>query len=434
MRILGQTLLTASLATALLTGVAAAETLAVTHAHIHTLAKAGEITSGTVLIENGRIAAVGPDVAVPAGARIIDARGRIVTPGLVVTGSSIGAEEIEGVDPTVNSGVEGGPLSAGFDIQYSLNPDSTVLPIERLTGATSALATPVFRGRRGDTRETLFSGQAAVISLAEGPDILLRAHVAMGVDAGDRGAGRAGGARGALIPELRGLLAEARAYQRNRAAYEQNKVHPFALHREDLEALGAVIDGREPLLVEVHRASDIRQILAFGRTEKVRLVLSGVEEGWRVAADIAAAQVPVILDSDEDLPVSFEMLASTLENAARMTAAGVSVSIHGPSLTTGGKAVRLAAGRAVGHGLPWAAGLAAVTLNPARAFGVADRVGSLEPGKSADLVVWSGDPLDTSGAADVVIIKGQVQTGRSRQLDLRDRYLKGADGLPPPYH
>ena len=96
--------------------------------------------------------------------------------------------------------------------------------------------------------------------------------------------------------------------------------------------------------------------------------------------------------------------------------------------------MRLAAGRAVGHGLPWAAGLAAVTLNPARAFGVADRVGSLEPGKSADLVVWSGDPLDTSGAADVVIIKGQVQTGRSRQLDLRDRYLKGADGLPPPYH
>ena len=434
MRILGQTLMAAALATTLVSGPSRADTIAVTHAHIHTMGKGGEIASGVVLIENGRIAAVGRDVAIPSGARIIDAKGRIVTPGLIVTGSSVGAEEIEGVEPTVNSGVEGGPLSAGFDIQYSLNPDSTVLPIERLTGATSALVSPMFRGRRGDTRETLFAGQAAAISLAEGPDILLRAHVAMGVDAGDRGAGRAGGARGALIPELHGLLAEARAYHRSRAAYDQNKVQPFALRREDLEALGAVIDGREPLLVEVHRASDIRQILAFGRAEKVRLVLSGVEEGWRVAAELAATQTPVMLDSDEDLPVSFEKLASTLENAARLTAAGVSVSIHGPGLSTGGKAVRLAAGRAVGHGLPWSAGLAAVTINPARALGLADTVGSLEPGKSADLVVWSGDPLDTSGAPDVVIIKGREQSGRSRQLDLRDRYLKAADGLPPPYH
>ena len=434
MRILGQTLMVATLATALAASPSLADTMAITHAHIHTMGKGGEIASGVVLIDNGRITAVGRDVAIPAGARIIDAKGRIVTPGLIVTGSSIGAEEIEGVEPTVNSGVEGGPLSAGFDIQYSLNPDSTLLPIERLTGATSALVSPVFRGRRSDTRETLFAGQAAAISLAEGPDILLRAHVAMGVDAGDRGAGRAGGARGALIPELHGLLAEARAYHRSRAAYDQNKVQPFALRREDLEALGAVIDGREPLLVEVHRASDIRQILAFGRAEKVRLVLSGVEEGWRVAAELAATQTPVMLDSDEDLPVSFEKLASTLENAARLTAAGVSVSIHGPGLSTGGKAVRLAAGRAVGHGLPWSAGLAAVTINPARALGLADTVGSLEPGKSADLVVWSGDPLDTSGAPDVVIIKGREQSGRSRQLDLRDRYLKAADGLPPPYH
>jgi len=434
MRNIRNLLCAASLTSAALAGAAAADTLAITHAHIHTMGKAGEIASGTVLIENGRIAAVGGDLAVPAGARVIDAHGRIVTPGLIVTGSTIGADEIEGVDPTVGSGVEGGPLSAGFDIQYSLNPDSTLLPIERLTGATSALVTPELRGRRGQSGDKLFSGQAAMISLGAGPDILLRPHVAMGVDAGDRGAGHAGGSRGALLPELHGLLAEARDYRRNRAAYEQNRVHPFTLPREDLEALGAVIDGREPLLVEVHRASDIRQILAFARAERIRLVLSGVEEGWRVASDIAAAQTPVMLDSDEDLPVSFEKLSSTLENAARLTAAGVSVSIHGPSLSTGGKAVRLAAGRAVGHGLSWTAGLAAVTINPARALGMADSLGSIEPGKSADVVVWSGDPLDTSGAADVVIIKGQEQTGRSRQMELRDRYLHPADGLPPPYH
>jgi imidazolonepropionase-like amidohydrolase len=412
---------------------ASAETLAVTHAHIYSMGKAGEIASGTVLVEDGKVRAVGADVPVPAGARVIDAHGRIVTPGLVITGSTLGADEIEGVEQTVNSGAESHALSAGFDIQYSLNPDSTLLPIERLTGATAAVVTPEFHGRRGNAGDSLFSGQAAVISLASGPDILLRAHVAMGVDAGDRGAGRAGGSRGALLPELRALLAEAREYRRNRAAFDQNRVHPLKLTREDLEALVPVVEGREPLLVEVHRASDIRQVLVFARTEKVRVILSGVEEGWRVADDIAAAHAPVMLDSDEDLPVSFEKLASTLENAARLAAAGVDISIHGPDLVTGGKAVRLAAGRAVGHGLPWMTGLASVTVNPARALGVADRIGSLEPGKSADLVVWSGDPLDTSGVADVVLIKGREQPLRSRQLELRDRYLKPDNGLPPQY-
>jgi imidazolonepropionase-like amidohydrolase len=413
---------------------ASAETLAVTHAHIYSMGKPGEIASGTVLVEDGKIRAVGADVAVPAGARVIDARGRIVTPGLVVTGSTLGADEIEGVEQTVNSGAESHELSAGFDIQYSLNPDSTLLPVERQTGATAALATPEFRGgRRTASGDSLFNGQAAMISLGSGSDILLRAHVAIGVDAGDRGASRAGGSRGALLPELRAQLAEVREYRRNRTAFDQNRVHPFKLSREDLEALGPVVEGREPLLVEVHRASDIRQILAFARTEKVRVILSGVEEGWRVADDIAAAHVPVMLNSDEDLPVSFEKLASTLENASRLAAAGVEVSIHGPNLVTGGKAVRLAAGRAVGHGLPWATGLASVTVNPARALGVADRIGSLEPGKSADLVVWSGDPLDTSGAADLVMIKGREQSLHSRQLELRDRYLKPDNGLPPQY-
>lgn len=413
---------------------ASAQTIAITHAHIYSVGAAGEIPSGTILLKDGKIAAVGADVATPASAQVIDARGKIVTPGLVITESSVGASEIGGVENTDDAGVSGGALSAGFDVQYSLNPDSTLLPIERLTGATAAIVTPELRERRRAHGDKLFSGQAAAITLSGGPDMLLKPKIAVAMEAGERGAAQAGGARGAFVVELAAALEEARAYRKNKSAYDQNRVHPFDLGRADLEALGPIVEGRAPLLIEVHRASDIRQLIAFAREQRIRIVLSGVEEGWRVAPDLAAAKIPVILDADEDLPNAFESLSSTLENAARLNAAGVSVSIHGPELTTGGKAVRLAAGRAVSRGLPWGAALAAVTLNPAKAFGLSDQVGSIEPGKRADLVIWDGDPLDTQGAPERVLIGGVEQSMRSRQLDLRDRYLKPDDGLPPQYH
>ncbi len=429
-------LISTAILAALSTGLAGAraETIAVTHAHIYSMGKAGEVANGTVLVRDGQIVSVGSDIKAPAGARIIDAKGRIVTPGLFVTGSDLGASEIEGVRPTVDSGVSGGPYSAAFDVQYSLNPDSTVIPVIRLTGATRAVVTPRLESGRREHNDKLFAGQAAIIHLGASSDNLVRAHVAMAVPGGEQGASQAGGARGAFILDLKSQLADARAYAHNKAAYEQNRTRPFSLSREDLEALTPVVEGREPLLIDVHRAADIRQILALAREQKVSVILSGAEEGWRVADEIAAAHAPVILDSDEDLPQSFETLSATLENAARLTAAGVSVSIHGPGILNGGKAVRLAAGRAVSRGLPWGAALASVTINPAKAFGVADRSGSLDPGKDADLVIWSGDPLDTSGAPDVVIIKGVEQPLTSRPLDLRDRYLKATDGRPPEYH
>jgi imidazolonepropionase-like amidohydrolase len=419
-------------ALALSAGLVHAETVAITNAHIYSMGKAGEIASGTVVLKDGKFVSVGANKA-PDGARIIDAAGRIVTPGMIVTGSAISAGEIGGVEQTNDQGVADGPLSAGLDIQYSLNPDSTMIPIIRLTGTTGAIVTPELRSGRRHANEKLFAGQAAAIQLG-GDQLLTRAHVAMVTEAGERGAAQAGGSRSAFITELRSALDEARSYAHNRAAYEQNRVRPMSLSKEDLEALIPVVEGREPLLVSVHRASDIRQILDFAKAQKLSLILSGVEEGWRVASEIAAAKVPVIIDSDEDLPGSFETLSSSLENAARMTAAGVSVTIHGPEINNGGKAVRLAAGRASAYGLPWGAALASVTINPARAFGLADRTGSIDPGKDADLVLWDGDPLDTSGAPSAIFIKGVQQPMRSRDLDLRDRYLQADDGMPKPYH
>jgi imidazolonepropionase-like amidohydrolase len=186
-------------------------------------------------------------------------------------------------------------------------------------------------------------------------------------------------------------------------------------------------------MVSVHRAADIRQVLLLAREQKLKLILEGAEEGWRLAPEIAAAHVPVLLDARTDLPESFDMIGATLENAARLNAAGVLIGIENPPIYEGGRTPRIDAGGAVAHGLPFGAALAAITINPARIWGVEERIGSIEPGKDADIVVWSGDPLEPMSAPTAILIKGVQQPLRSRDLDLRDRYLHPAD-LPPAYH
>lgn len=411
------------------------ETLAITNAHIFSMGAAGELKTGTVVVAQGKIVSVSAGAKIPSGARVIDAKGNIVTPGFVMTGTGLGADEIPGVPSTIQSGVTSSNLSAGFDIQYSINPDSTLLPIARLVGSTSVVVTPRFNRQPNvaPVVDRLFAGQAALISLKAADHIVLRPKIAMALPAGSAGAANAGGPRGAFFIRLKKQLDEARVYRGNRAAYNQNRLRKLSLEAEDLEALIPVVEGRLPPLVDVDRASDIRQMLAFARKEKIRLILAGATEGWRVADEIAAAHTPVLLDSMENLPSSFDSLAATLENAARLSAGKVSISILSPSFLTDVKAARLSAGTAVSRGLPWIEGLAALTINPARAFGVADMVGSLAPGKNADLVIWNGDPLETSGHVELMLIKGEEQPLVSRQTLLRDRYMAPSNGYPAQY-
>jgi imidazolonepropionase-like amidohydrolase len=182
-----------------------------------------------------------------------------------------------------------------------------------------------------------------------------------------------------------------------------------------------------PLIVKVDRASDIVEMLDFARAHGLRLVLDGVAEGWRVADRIAAARVPVIVDGYANLPNSFAELGATAENAARLNAAGVTVILKaGSGVAHRARELRYGAGNAVANGLPYSAALAAITINPARAFGVGDRVGSLEPGREADLVLWSGDPLEPLSQPRAIFVRGVEQPLRARSLDLRDRYLPAA--------
>ena len=427
---------------------AQAETVAITHARILTAGPAGEIAQGTLVIRDGKIAAVGPTAAVPAGARVIDAAGAVVAPGFFATGSLLGAVEVGslGNDLSVNNP----DLGAAFDVQYSLNPESILLPVARLGGLTSAVVMPIPASSRGGDEDegdeltagggdsgsrshALFAGQAAVIHLAKGDDLLTRAKVGMVVPFGQAGAGVAGGARGAEIVALKSALQDVRDYMKNKAAYDRAGYRDLPLSKADLEALIPVVQGKMPVIADVHRASDIRAVLKLAREEGFKVILSGAEEGWLVAADIAKAGVPVLLNPLNDRPESYEMLASTMENAARLQAAGVTIAIESDGGAHRARETRYNAGNAVAHGMPYAAALAAVTLNPAKIFGVADRTGSLEPGKDADLVIWTGDPFEPLSQATAVFIQGQQQPMTSRQLELRDRYKDLNRALPPAY-
>ena len=409
---------------------ALADTTAITNAHVYTMSRGGEIASGTVLIQSGKIAAVGAHVRVPANATVVDAKGRAVTPGLFVAGTNLGALEIDLVANTNDTATKSKTLSAAFDIQFGIDPQSISLPVARVGGVTRALVMPGYSD--GGERELLFAGQGAVITLRDGANVVVRPQAAMVLELGESGAGRAGGGRGSAIAGLKADFEDVRWYARHRGGFDRGASRDLRLSKPDLEALAPVAQRRMPLVVVAHRSSDIVEALKLGRELGLKIVLSGAEEGWMVARDIAKVGVPVMLSPTNNLPSTFEMRGATMENASRLNAAGVTIAFasgDGKRI----REVRYDAGNAVAHGLPFGAALAALTINPARMFGEGASVGSLEPGKQADVVIWSGDPLEPLSQAEQVFIAGEAQPMTSRAQDLARRYKTLDAPYPPAY-
>jgi imidazolonepropionase-like amidohydrolase len=399
--------------------------VAITGAKVYTVGSAGTLDDATVLIENGRIRAVGRGLAVPAGARTIDAHGKVVTPGLFDSLTQIGLVEVNAVAGTRDGTVESDGISAAFDVADALNPRSILIPVNRIEGLTRAVVAP-------NAGKSLFAGRGAIIHLGIGPDLLVRSPAAMFAVLGEDGAHRAGGSRGAAMLLLRSALDDALDYAAHKAAWERAERRPYALSHLDLEALVPVARGELPLVVQVHRASDIEAVLRLGRERKLKLILVGGNEAWMVADQIAAARVPVLLNPLDDLPTNFEKLGATLENAARLQKAGVTIAFMS-SDSHNARNLRQAAGNAVAYGLPWDEALKAMTVNPARIWHLEDRLGSLEPGKEADVVIWDGDPLEVTTGAVKVFIRGVEMPMKSRQTELRDRYKNLGGPLPPAY-
>ena len=407
------------------------------------------IENGTVVIQNGRVVSVGTGAA-PSGARVIDARGKVVTPGFVAVDSGLGGSEISSVNGSDDLSNGANSISASFDVSYGLDPWSFTLPVARLGGITRAIVVPSHAGGGGGGHRHddsdfaglgsaglqspgLFAGQAAIIHLAAGTDILVKPRVAMVAPFGEAGAGIAGGARGAQFTQFKETLAEVRLYARNRAAYDRAGLRDLSLSRADLEALIPVANGDMPLIVTVRRAADIQQVLRLAREEGVKVILDGAEEGWLVADQIAAAGVPVLLNPISNLPGNLETRATRMQNAAALDAAGVLIAIKGNEGSIHrARETRYNAGNAVSHGLPYEAAIEAITVNPARIFGMAGQFGELRTGAAADVVIWSGDPLEPLSNAETIFIGGAEQAPTSRQFLLRDRYATGGEGAMPP--
>lgn len=405
-----------------------ADTIAITGGTVYTLGPAGKIEHGTVIIKDGKITAVGANLALPAGARVIDATGKVVTPGIIDPQSQFGVDEVDQVNETQDQALTSTRYSAAFDVAEGINPRSVLIPVNRVEGVTRAVVAP-------SSGSSVFAGRGAVISLMGDDGYLLKDPVALFVTLGEAGKKLAGGARSGSLLVLREALQDARDYGANRAAYNKAGRRAYSVTRMDLEALQPVVNGQMPVVVSADRASDIQAALKLGAEFKLKLVISGGAEAWMVADDLARAGVPVILNPTRDLPEAFESLNATLTDAARLQKAGVLIAFEtGDSHKSWN--VKQMAGNAVAYGLPWLEAVKAITLNPARIYGLDKGTGMLEAGKDADLVVWNGDPLELTTFADAVFIRGQAVPMSDRQTELRDRYMpyvKGTPALPPGY-
>ena len=443
---------------------AVAETIAITNATVALGDGSGPIEGGTVVIRDGRIVAAGRGVAIPAGARVIDATGKWVTPGIVAGFSRLGLTDVSGGAGGANDeSADKGPFNAAIDVAPAINPNYQPIKVNRADGVTRAVVAP-------RAAHNIFAGQGAVIDTGADMDPITKRQAFQFVELGETGADNAGGSRPSAYVLFRNALREAAELSRyagalrsSGAAEPDERLRPIAnpnesrlygrsaersqdvlLTRFDAAALVPVLQGREPLLVHVERASDILNVLDLAREFRLlKFVIVGASEGWLVADRLAKSGIPVIASALNDLPASFEEIAATESNVGRMRAAGVKVSI---GMIDDDDAHRLFyereyAGNLVAlqkvpgaTGVSWGEALHMITSGPAEALGLGGQIGRLTAGQHGDVVIWSGDPLEVTSAAEQVFIDGVEQPlddHQSRLLE-RYRYLPRTD-LPKAY-
>ena len=413
-----------------ISGTGSAQSLAIVHAKSWTGASDSAVENATIVVRDGKIASITSGGPAPAGLDIIDAEGRVVTPGLFAGATQVGLVEVSGADDTADQAVDSGKLGASFDIAPALNANSLLVEHARSDGFVWALSFPSGSG------VAPFLGQAAILRLNDG-DILDRSKVSIFVRIGGSAASNAGGSRAAEWTLLRRALDEAKQLKAGRPAPAEDRL----FSRIDLDALQPVISGAIPLAVQTDRESDIREAIRLKRDYQLKLVLVGVPEAWTVASELAAERIPVILDPAADLPISYDALGSRLDNAAILARAGVELAITttahviDQTYNVGGSS-RMAAGIGVANGLSYAAAIRSLTLGPASIWGASDRTGSLERGKHADIIVWDGDPLEPSSAPAVTIVGGRKITEPTRERLLSRRYspARADKAWPPAYN
>jgi len=388
-------------------------------ARVYTVTSRGTLESADVLVRGGRISAVGQGLAAPEGVQVVQANGRALTPGLFGGLTNIGLQEVEQESSTVDENlVAQMPLQdlqmrPEFDPTVAFNPRSVIVPVTRVEGITWTVLAP---DHQSSTNGFFLTGQGSAVTLDGRFDAALPGSRSLFVDMGSDAFGISGGSRASQLMLLDQAVREARG-----PIAEGDK---RLLHAAGREALRRYLSGGR-VVFQVDRAADIRQVVAFAKRNGMKPVIAGGAEAWVVANELAREKVPVLLDALVALPLSFDQVGARLDNAALLDRAGVTIAFSQDD-TAGHNArkVRQLAGNAVAHGLPPEIALAALTSSPADIFGLGATRGRIAPGQAADLVLWSGDPLEVTSLAEQVWIAGRAIPMTSRQTELRDRHLE----------
>lgn len=368
------------------------------------------IANANVSIDQGRVIALAPSTGTPSG--------KVLTAGLIETVSQIGAAEVLLESSTTDFRAKGEPLAPAFRIADSINPLSVRIPITRSGGVTSVIVSP---------HSCILAGTGAWLDLtgklSSRPDP--SKPVAMFGRVTSDAADCAGGTRGTVWLKLRQALDDARLHRKTAGRPLERIDSLSSLH---LDALYPVLDGKLPLVLGAHRASDILEAIDFAKAERIKLVIQGGAESWLVASQLKDAKVPVIVQPYEQLPYDFDMLNARDDVATLLEKAGVQVILSaGINGDQNARRLRQEAGLAVALGMSRAGALKAVTSTPAEVFDRGASHGTVAAGRRADLVLWSGDPFELSTIAEHIWIEGAEQPLSNRQQQLAERYKDAHD-------
>ncbi|MBK8253359.1 MAG: amidohydrolase family protein [Polyangiaceae bacterium] len=400
------------------------KTIAVVGAKIYS-GEGDPIENGTVIVIDDKIKAVGKDIAVPAGAEVIQAKGAVVTPGFVDAITHVGLAEID-LEKSANdeSDSKGDDrIRAAYRAVDAFNPESTVIAVTRLGGITSVGVVPSGGVIAGLSAWADLTGKGASDALT---NTSLAVHVYLSA-----GSDPQGGSRGAIVRAVREAFDDARFFQKNKSAWERNQSRPFSAGRLDLETLSLTFGAsgagakktqpKVPVVFHADKASTILSALSVAQEFNLTPIIAGGAEAWKVRTTLAKAKVPVIVNPIQPGPDSFDTLGTRDNNAALLHEAGVPVIIS-TGETHNSRKLRQLAGNAVRAGLPHSAAITSITKTPAEAFGMGEKYGTLKDGKWANLVIWSGDPLELSTKVTTLFIRGKKVPLVSRQTELLKKY------------
>ena len=408
--------------------------IAITHAKIFTLA-GPPIEDGTVVIHDGKIAAVGSNVPIHAGAQVIDAKGLQVYPGLFDPVTQMGLSEISAVSATVDT-TETGMFNPDVTAATAVLPSSAHIPVTRASGITEVIAAPASGGFDSRNVTNLIGGQASAIHLAgwTAEEMLINKRAAMVVDwpgietrsfdfstlsNKEKAYADAKKEYDTKVNELADYIEQARHY-----AQALQSPGGSGFQRDvKLEAMAPVVRGEMLLLVFADKARQIRDAVEFCDKQKLKIILAGGIEAWKEKDLLRSKGVPVILKPTiAEPPEEDDAYDRLLTQPEELRAAGIKIAFGS---FDNGFARRLGqnAANAVAHGLPYEEGLKAVTLYPAQMFGLDSQLGTVETGKTANLIVTNGDPLDVTTDVRYLLIRGQLTSMDNKQKALYEKYL-----------